>query len=644
MQLPALDKPSEAELAAEFQAVQKSQTPRKELDGIKVTELHFANFSSEALVQSSLEDAKSRFALILSPSSSPMELINHNNRTSSSSIHRPRHTRSIDSLASAERKRSTSGSSIPPATPPSKSLSQAVLTRLSDLSVCHAPSSVSSSRCSSRRGSLWSHAGSSATPETVYSTISDPFATPHASSTISGLVSRAMSPFLINGNLEDVPEEPEGQQSQRAGARVVASGSPLRQTRSFPILALAGSGMDFPAPPVRQTHMTVRPKTQSSDILGSPLKIPTRPSSPRRISRAFQLPDSSWEDDVDYCYDIAAEADCDFEWDNTENDGSDCELPSTTLEHDFAEPPSPSSSSVSQARRKKDTVDGDQSPLSRFRRTHTSSTDMVHSGDAVPGLDHQSASPVSINVFTPDALSPAVPPAGCEAFMVRALPAVPHAGNKRAGKVKSCNNLLDNFARPPLNHHALEVRPSTAASVRPPLNKANSYDSRLGTPSSPSPRGPQRSVNATGKTSDQTRERRNLPALDLRVIGVTDEAPSPVSSHRSQGSSIDEAPLWARRTLEAMPRWATETPSPTVPTIITSSSTASSSCEDVSISLEQERKKAALRARLSKPLPPTPPQSPASERSASPFDEARTKRARQHTLSLFPAPLRIRRS
>lgn len=649
-QLPALNKSSVADLAAEFQAVQESQLPRKELDGIRVKDLHFASFSSEVLVQDQSEDVNSSFARVLSPPPSPLQSFHPIGQTSSPSTHSSRHTRSIDSLASSEHKTSSRKSSIPPITPPPRTLSQAVLTRLSDLSVLHMPTSVSSSRCSSRResrsrdSSLWSHTGeAAATPETTCSTASDPFATNHNGTTIPALISRATSPFPNTGGLENVPEEPEGHHSQRLGAGLVALGSPLRHARSFPVSALARNDPSLPAPSASRTNVRLRPK--ASDTLGTPIKTPSRKSSPRRISRAFKLLESSWEDDVEYCYELAAEADCDFDWDNTSRSGcddSEGDLPSTTHKQDFAESPSFNRGTVLQARREKEVAESDGSPLSNTLHEQISSPDSVSNRESVPELDRQSAhstSTVGTGVFTPDVFSSAAPPVGYEVFKARPLPAVPQTPHREVTRLNVYDDLLDDYVT------AIQLRPSlegdrdVSALARPSLTKSSSHDSRLGGASFTSAKGIQRPISSASNIAVRVQEHRSQPVLNRAIIASVEEATS--RAQQNQGASIGEAPLWARKTLEAMPLWARDTPSPTVPAVITTSSSASSSFEDLST-----RKRIDLSARLSKPLPPTPPQSPTSERSVNPLGQARPKRARQrtHTLSLFPAPLRVRRS
>lgn len=43
--------------------------------------------------------------------------------------------------------------------------------------------------------------------------------------------------------------------------------------------------------------------------------VPIQPRFSRRLSLKAQGFDARWEDDIDYCYEHAAEADCDFDWD-----------------------------------------------------------------------------------------------------------------------------------------------------------------------------------------------------------------------------------------------------------------------------------------------------------------------------------------
>jgi hypothetical protein len=63
-----------------------------------------------------------------------------------------------------------------------------------------------------------------------------------------------------------------------------------------------------------------------SDTLGSAnltRRTSLRKFAQRRQSNTWRAIEESWEEDVDYIYDNALEADCDFEWDRASDDGAD---------------------------------------------------------------------------------------------------------------------------------------------------------------------------------------------------------------------------------------------------------------------------------------------------------------------------------
>ncbi|KAH7087311.1 hypothetical protein FB567DRAFT_548626 [Paraphoma chrysanthemicola] len=73
-----------------------------------------------------------------------------------------------------------------------------------------------------------------------------------------------------------------------------------------------------------QRTQTSRPVSQMSETLGSTELVRRtsvrRPSANRRKSNTWRMLEGSWEDDIDYIYDHALEADCDFEWDRASDD------------------------------------------------------------------------------------------------------------------------------------------------------------------------------------------------------------------------------------------------------------------------------------------------------------------------------------
>ena len=122
--------------------------------------------------------------------------------------------------------------------------------------------------------------------------------------------------------LDDVPEEDERTTDVISPPSTPRSG--LRHAMSFP--STRSNSQRWSCSPrkasARDSHhvpLPVNKVCQSEAIL--PLvgevfdDIPVRPRFSRRISLKPQSFDSCWEDDIDYCYDHAAEADCDFDWD-----------------------------------------------------------------------------------------------------------------------------------------------------------------------------------------------------------------------------------------------------------------------------------------------------------------------------------------
>lgn len=109
--------------------------------------------------------------------------------------------------------------------------------------------------------------------------------------------------------LPDVPEEEETHGGPRHSCRVsiVSNSSSLRGSVSVPLLRQ-----------MSQSQGHKRPPSNASDTLGRFDLV----AAQRALRTALDDDDSSvcdalresWEDDIDYCYDHAAEADCDYAW------------------------------------------------------------------------------------------------------------------------------------------------------------------------------------------------------------------------------------------------------------------------------------------------------------------------------------------
>jgi len=121
-------------------------------------------------------------------------------------------------------------------------------------------------------------------------------------------------------SLPGVPEEDETVTAFRQSRCSVTSNASLRGSQSVPMLRpLSISLEDSPR----------RPASNTSDTLGRfDLLAAQRALKAALIdgSRDESLTRETWEDDIDYCYDHEAEADCDFAWDRPSLDlKRDCE-------------------------------------------------------------------------------------------------------------------------------------------------------------------------------------------------------------------------------------------------------------------------------------------------------------------------------
>jgi hypothetical protein len=116
---------------------------------------------------------------------------------------------------------------------------------------------------------------------------------------------------IFNAPLEQVPEEPEGTASPRMSKQ-------LRHAKSSPNMSRTGSktALMEPLPPFTKCPPKERPSSAGSDTLGD---LGRRSFSINEITDCFRpmrATVSSWEEDVEYCYEHSAEANCDFDWNN----------------------------------------------------------------------------------------------------------------------------------------------------------------------------------------------------------------------------------------------------------------------------------------------------------------------------------------
>ncbi|KAG7290531.1 hypothetical protein NEMBOFW57_000534 [Staphylotrichum longicolle] len=105
--------------------------------------------------------------------------------------------------------------------------------------------------------------------------------------------------------LPNVPEEDENAVALKKSRASVASNASLRGSQSVPMLRGFAS---------RQTDDSGRRPSDASETLGRFDLFSAQRALQAALDDGDTLPREAWEDDIDYCYDHEAEADCDYEW------------------------------------------------------------------------------------------------------------------------------------------------------------------------------------------------------------------------------------------------------------------------------------------------------------------------------------------
>lgn len=339
-QFAALEKIPGDKLAAGLWAVSTSQPPSRGLTGIRVDDLHFNNFSSESLATS---ENQSMSALNTGMQPSSLE----------ASLEWPQSDRSppVEASKSTLRlTRSVESFSQPGVSPRNHRHSQSVVAppRFSSLpplvpvhdgsdSLDQKDNSIAQRSSRSKRESgMWDsfELGTATTPERLPGIQGGPSYFGHALTTPDDSAILAMTP-PFSPSLEDVAEEPDRFTSPRPAPQPPlrtpttprsphfetfpfnSQRSPLTRTRA------RGNSHTSPKSSIHKSPIT-RPVSQMSETLGSTCLSRRgsilRPSANRRKSNTWRAIEESWEDDVDYIYENALEADCDFEWDRASDD------------------------------------------------------------------------------------------------------------------------------------------------------------------------------------------------------------------------------------------------------------------------------------------------------------------------------------
>ncbi len=352
--LPEIHRATNHELVTEFSAIRASQAPRRELRGIKAENLHFRNFSSEALQRDS--STPDTMDPTTPPPLSPTRSIEFIRRGSPSPLgarKNTRYTRSVEnfSLPGPRSPRSP----LSPIVPPPRTSSRAAATMASNSSLVHleSPTAPTFGGSLSRSATLsLDNVDSSAffpppgppisTDDSVHN-----LTLPHAVTTPDDSALHLLPlPYGTPGTeLADVPEEDENYFRRRASvrsSRPSTGGSALRHAQSFPSTRSPSVHRPTSHHPRREMSeaqgQQQRPTSSSSNVLTSTftLEIPAntaRPAMPsHRVSRNLKGIEGCWEDAIDYCYEHAAEADCEYDWDRRSKDGAEDEGIATNID------------------------------------------------------------------------------------------------------------------------------------------------------------------------------------------------------------------------------------------------------------------------------------------------------------------------
>ncbi|EFQ28632.1 hypothetical protein CGRA01v4_07132 [Colletotrichum graminicola] len=324
--LPDLQRGSRAELVTEFSAIRAGQRPTTgQPRGFEVEDLHFANFSSEALhTQRATAPTSEPRA---EPSSRPLILTRRlAKRTRSQEQLRPSPPRPAPPRPPRSPIREEPMSPTLPASPPPPPRSSSrIATRYTASQDSIATTDSNPERPQTSGGSQ--HPG--APFDLGAEAVEPPVAAQGIPSSGEGLEAPADPPFShaittpddaawpltastsfsCEGALPDVPEEEEQYvpPGDSCGS-LPSTRSSLRGSQSVPVLRKLAQTQDE----------SERPLSGASDTLGS-FDMSAAQIALQEVLETEEVAEASrpanWEDDIDYCYEHEAEANCDYAWD-----------------------------------------------------------------------------------------------------------------------------------------------------------------------------------------------------------------------------------------------------------------------------------------------------------------------------------------
>ncbi|GAB1320557.1 CRIB domain-containing protein [Madurella fahalii] len=316
--LPDLQRTNRTVLASEFSQLRVSQAPAaRTLKGIKADDLNFADFSSESLP---LDQEGGAVVGLPEPQQ-------RNAFTRPHSVLQKSPRRFLSRSQSQEQL----SRGIPPPRPPRSPVEQ---------SATPCPP-IPPPRISSRTSVRHERFDSVDRPQTSigcrytqpFPMLSDPGSPPATSyGYVPGLemdvipehtYTRIMSPPADDANwplpcpssatsectLPNVPEEDESAFVFKKSRASIASNSSLRGSQSVPMLRAFSSRKNDEAAGLSSDGSDAQSRF---DLYAAQRALEDALFEANQVE---SLPRESWEDDIDYCYEHAAEADCDYEWD-----------------------------------------------------------------------------------------------------------------------------------------------------------------------------------------------------------------------------------------------------------------------------------------------------------------------------------------
>lgn len=312
-QFANLHSASQQQLMTDFSAIRASQAPQYELQGIKTEDLRSPTSGSSS----------PRYP-VTPPALSPTK-VNTPRSKNGLSINAPEtlfRSRSIDNFSQPSPKayRTPRSPTTPPAIASSRHVTSAIPDFFSDIHHATPSEREILSRCdaSAEPSDHVQPRSEAATNHVLFDEN-----IPHAITT-SEDIALTLKPSLTRRSalaLADVPEEDELRSIKRVSDqshRPVTADPALRHATTFP------SSYGSPDGKRISTHASSR---LSCPNHRDPIIHPddsTIDASPRcQQSRKSTKPDgieACWEDDIDYCYQLEAEANCDFDWDRLSMD------------------------------------------------------------------------------------------------------------------------------------------------------------------------------------------------------------------------------------------------------------------------------------------------------------------------------------